>query len=570
MDVRAPRAARLLAALVLILLAAAAPAGAQQPQPVPALDSRPAFHSLTGREAIRIASRDAKVREERARGGRLTPFAYLSGSDRWQISFFRAGRERAQVLVDDARGSVVESWTGWQVPWKMARGYSGQFGGKLNAPYVWLPLCLLFLLPFVDPRRPFRMVHLDLLALLAFGASHFFFNRGEISVSVPLVYPVLLYLLGRMLWVGLRGARTPDPSRRLVPRVPIAWLALALVLLVGFRVALNVTESTVIDVGYSGVAGAHRIVTGHGLYDRRFPHDDPRGDTYGPVGYLLYVPFERALGFSGHWDDLPAAHAAAIAFDLLTLLGLLVLGRRLRAGPEGTALGVALAYAWAAYPYSLFALQSNSNDAAVAMLLVWALVALRSPAGRGALAALAAAVKLAPVALAPLLAAGTERSRGRTLVFAAVFAAVVVAAFAPFVPHGGVRAIWDRTIGYQAGRDSPFSLWGQHHSLEWLHAAVTVAAAGLALLVAFVPRRRSPAQVAALGAAVLIAVQLAAAHWFYLYLAWFAPLVLVAVLAPLRAVAVVPERREEPDAQPVPVAATSPEGGRTAPEPAPA
>ena len=122
-----------------------------------------------------------------------------------------------------------------------------------------------------------------------------------------------------------------------------------------------------------------------------------------------------------------------------------MLGRRLRAGPEGTALGVALAYAWATYPYALFALESNSNDAAVAMLLVWALVALRSPAGRGALAALAAAVKLAPVALAPLLAAGTERSRRRALVFTAVFAAVVVAAFAPFVPHGGVRAIWDRT-----------------------------------------------------------------------------------------------------------------------------
>src|SRR5204862_510977 len=86
----------------------------------------------------------------------------------------------------------------------MARGYSGQFGGKLNAPYVWLPLCVLFLLPFVDPRRPFRMLHLDLLALLAFGASHFFFNRGDISASVPLVYPVLVYLLARMLWAGFR------------------------------------------------------------------------------------------------------------------------------------------------------------------------------------------------------------------------------------------------------------------------------------------------------------------------------------------------------------------------------
>ena len=73
----------------------------------------------------------------------------------------------------------------------MARGYEGAFAGKLNAPYVWLPLCLLFLAPFIDLRRPFRLLHLDLLVLLAFGASHFFFNRGEISTSVPLAYPVL-------------------------------------------------------------------------------------------------------------------------------------------------------------------------------------------------------------------------------------------------------------------------------------------------------------------------------------------------------------------------------------------
>ena len=38
--------------------------------------------------------------------------------------------------------------------------------------------------------------------------------------------------------------------------------------------------------------------------------------------------------------------------------------------------------------------------------------------------------------------------------------------------------------------------------------------------------------VAALGAAVLIALQLALAHWFYLYLVWFLPLALVALLAP--------------------------------------
>jgi Glycosyltransferase family 87 len=529
-DIRAPGPARVLALAAALAAALPAAAHAQQlPQP-PSLTKPPPFHSLSANRVKAIARADPKARRETARHGHMAAFAYLDGPLRWQVSFFRGGKERVQVIVDDPSGAVVESWTGWQVPWKMARGYSGQFGGKLNAPYVWLPLCVLFLLPFFDPRRPFRLLHLDLLALLAFGVSHFFFNRGEIAASVPLVYPVLLYLLARMLFVGFRRR---EARGRLLPIVPVAWLALAVLFLVGFRVALNVTDSSVIDVGYSGVVGAHRIATGHGLYDGRFAPDSDHGDTYGPVNYLLYVPFERAFGFRGQWGDLPAAHGAAIAFDLLTLLGLFVLGGRLRAGPAGRELGVALAFAWAAYPYAAFALQSNSNDAAVAMLVVWALVALSSAPLRGALAALAGAAKLAPAALAPLLVRGREPSRRSLLVAGAAFAVVTVAAFAPFLPHGGVRGLWDRTLGFQAGRDSPFSMWGQHPGLGALHVAVEVAAAALALLVLFFPRgRRSTAQVAALAAAILIALQLAAVHWFYLYVPWFAPLVLVALLAP--------------------------------------
>ena len=33
----------------------------------------------------------------------------------------------------------------------MARGYPGAFGRRVNALYVWLPLCLLFLAPFFCP-----------------------------------------------------------------------------------------------------------------------------------------------------------------------------------------------------------------------------------------------------------------------------------------------------------------------------------------------------------------------------------------------------------------------------------
>ena len=141
--------------------------------------------------------------------------------------------------------------------------------------------------------------------------------------------------------------------------------------------------------------------------------------------FLAYVPFELIFPWHGTWDSLPAAHAAAITFDLLTVAGLLLLGRRLREGREGRTLGIALAYAWAAFPYSAYVLQSNTNDGLVAMLLVYSLLALRTPALRGALLGLATAAKFFPVALAPLLAAGTGDRRARPLVrFGLAFAAV--------------------------------------------------------------------------------------------------------------------------------------------------
>ena len=111
-----------------------------------------------------------------------------------------------------------------------------------------------------------------------------------------------------------------------------------------------------IDVGYAGVIGADKLIHGKPLYGH-WPKDNANGDTYGPVNYYAYVPFRAIFGWSGSWDDLPAAHAAAIAFDLLTLLGLFLLGRRVR----GPTLGVVLAYAWAAYPFTLYALTPTAT-----------------------------------------------------------------------------------------------------------------------------------------------------------------------------------------------------------------
>lgn len=537
MELRAARlATRLALALLVALLVVPAPAGAAELKRPRQFYTPPQGYGLSASRALKIADRTAAaISQKRRYGDSLYAVAYTNGPGRWQISYYAEKRERAQIQLLDATGVVLEQWTGPQVAWRMARGYEGQFGRKLNAPFVFIPLCLLFLLPFVDPRRPFRIVHLDLLALLAFAVSHFYFNKGDISVSVPLQYPPMIYLLGRMLWIGFRPRERAQP---LVPFAPVFVLALGLLFLVGFRVALNIADSRVIDVGYAGVIGADRIADGDQLYgEGQWPKGIEKGDTYGPVGYLAYVPWEQAMPWKGAWDKLPAAHAAALMFDLLTLLGLLVLGRRLRAGPPGTLLGVALAYAWAAYPYSTFALQSNSNDSLVAALVVWALVFLRLPPVRGAMIALAAAAKFTPIVLAPLFATASEdgvRWWRRGIVASLATVVVMVAAFVPWIPDGGLRELYDRTLGYQAGRASPFSIWGQEPSLEPLHVAVIAFAGVLALGVAFAPRRKTTMQVAALAAAVMIAIELTADHWFYLYIVWFAPLAMVAAFLPLR------------------------------------
>ena len=404
----------------------------------------------------------------------------------------------------------------------MARGYSGAFGHKLNAPYVFLPLCAIFLLGLLDWRRPWRAANLDLLVLLGFAVSHIYFNRGEIGVSVPLVYPLLLYLFGRALWIGVRGR-----GEGLRPVWPAAWLLVAALFLIGFRVGLNVADSGAIDVGYASVVGADRITHGEQLYDN-FPDDVSQGDTYGPVNYWAYVPAEAVWPWSGTWDDLPAAHGAAVLFDLATFALLYLLGRRIRPGPPGRRLAATLAFGWAAFPYTAYVLESNSNDALVSLLLVATLLLLSRPAARGALAALATFTKFAPALLAPMLL--THRATRSSLVaFALAFAGVAVAAMAWPAIDPGLATFYERTVDYQAGRDSPFSIWGQVDGLAPLRTAIVILVAGLAVTFAFRPRDKNLTQVAALGAVLLIGAQFVAEHWFYLYIVWFYPLLLVAV-----------------------------------------
>jgi hypothetical protein len=504
----------------------------ENPIPVSPSEVAPVGRHLSADRVLEIAGRLPKMRRERAKNRGSYGGAYLKGPGRWQVSYFsRSGKEIGQVIIADADGRVLEQWTGFQVAWTMARGYPGAFGRHVNALYIWLPLCVLFLAPFVNWRRPFSLVHLDLGALLAFSVSLAFFNHGEIYASVPLVYPPLVYLLARMLALAfLRRGPARVPRSWISPR----WLAVGVVFLLGFRIGLNVTDSNVIDVGYAGVIGAHRIAEGQPLYGS-WPSDNEHGDTYGPVNYEAYVPFERVLGWSGTWDDLPAAHAASIVFDVLVVGLLFALGLRIR----GPTLATALAYAWVSYPFTLYALESNSNDMLVAVLVLAALLCASSPPARGVFAAGASLTKFAPLALAPLLATHglqelPHRRRPLALaLFVGAFAATAAVVCIPALAHDTLREIYERTLVYQANRGSPFSLWGLYGEKSTWHSAqsvVEVGAVALALLLAVVPRARGIPALAAACAAILIALQLGVEHWFYLYIPWFFGLVMLALL----------------------------------------
>jgi hypothetical protein len=272
------------------------------------------------------------------------------------------------------------------------------------------------------------------------------------------------------------------------------------------------------------VIGAHRIVDGQAPYGHmptqsgrppcgpadsageireriqtngRCEASNDRGDTYGPVSYASYVPGYLAFGWTGKWDDLPAAHATSIGFDLLCLAGLALVGYRF----GGRRYAAVLAFAWAAYPFTQYVSSSNTNDAMLPAFLIWGFWLLTSPWARGAFVALSGWTKFAALLVAPLWMSYPDRRR--TLPFVGGFAAATLVAFSILLLEPNVldaaRTFWDRTVGFQLDRRSPFSLWEWRQyradgipDLHLVQDVLQVLVVGAAIAVYFVPRRKSP------------------------------------------------------------------------------
>src|SRR5205085_1299396 len=104
----------------------------------------------------------------------------------------------------------------------------------------------------------------------------------------------------------------------------------------------------------------------------------------------------------------------------------------------------------------------------------------------------------APLVLAPVLA--TYRPPGEVrasapatwravAATAAGFAALAALALAPVALREGLGTFYHRTLGFQADRGSPFSVWGLYGGLGGPRSAVATAALALAVAAGFTPPR---------------------------------------------------------------------------------
>jgi hypothetical protein len=270
------------------------------------------------------------------------------------------------------------------------------------------------------------------------------------------------------------------------------------------------------------------------------------------VAYESYIPGYAIFGWTGKWDDLPAAHFTSIVFDILCMIGLWLVGRRF----GGARLAATFAFAWAAYPFTQYASSSNTNDSLMPCFLIFGFWLVSSPVGRGAFAALSGWTKFASLVVAPMWA--TYPNGRPSWRFVASFVVATLAAFSILLlepdPLHAARVFWDRTIAWQVGRESPFSLWDwrQYYArglpdLHVLQRVLQILVVVGAIAAAVVPRRKSPLQLAALTAALLAGFELVQTYWLYTYIVWFFPFAAIAVLAPAAVRALAPVEDEQPE-----------------------
>jgi hypothetical protein len=393
----------------------------------------------------------------------------------------------------------------------------------LHPLLIAVPSAACFVLGLLDWRHPWRVEHLDLLALAGFFPVAMLISDDVSQAGLWLAAVCLGWLFSRMLGATYGAWRMPE----LRPSISSPWLGWAILILLLVRIG-SVTAGNISDVGQASSLGASRILHGLHLYGAvSWPGPGGlriyRPDSYGPFAYYAYIPFVAIF------PPVPAQIATllpAACFDALTLAGLYQLGRRL----GGRSLAHAFMFAYLLYPFPDLSLTTQTNDALVAALCVWIIVAAERPVARGLLIAAAALTKFLPALLA-LQFLAVKRGRSRYALALAVSLAAMLAW--PVITSGPAQFL-DSTLGYQLiqrGSGVQFSIWTYLPHVAIVARPILAAAlALLALSPVLRPTARDARQHAALAAALLIGGQLLLGYWFYSYITWCYPLLVVAII----------------------------------------
>jgi hypothetical protein len=393
----------------------------------------------------------------------------------------------------------------------------------LHPLLIAVPSAACFVLGLLDWRRPWRVEHLDLLALAGFFPVGMLLSDDLSLAGLWLAAGCLSWLFARMVGACLGKWRMPELRPSISPR----RLGLAVLILLLVRIG-SVAAGSIGDVGQASSLGAWRLLHGLHLYGAVW-WQGPGGlriyrpDTYGPFAYYAYIPF---VAMFPPTPALLATLLPAVCFDVATLAGLHTLGRRLGGRP----LAQAFLFAYLLYPFPDLSLMAQTNDALIAALCVWTIVAATgSPVACGLLMAAATLTKFLP-ALVAVQFLGVSRGRSRYAMALAISLAAMLAW--PLLTSGPAEFL-DSTFGYQLierGGGVQFSIWTYlpHVAI----AARPILAAALVLLglsPMFRPPMQDARQHAALAAALLIGAQLLLGYWFYSYLTWCYPLLIIAI-----------------------------------------
>ena len=320
------------------------------------MNKPPQYHRLTGDQVQKIADALPKIIDERRKYPGSYPGVFTKGPTRWQVSYYsrdKPPKEIAQVIVDDPTGAVARAVDGLQGRVDDGARLSrrvraqGQLAVGLGARCACCSSCR-----SSNWRRPFSVLQpRPARAARRSRVSLAFFNDAQIGVSVPLVYPLLLYLLLRMLWAG--HPRRRGGSLGLHLNVPVALAGRRRDLPDGLS---HRPERDRRQRDRRRLRGRDRRRQARSRATASTASSPRTTSTATPTGRSTTWPTSRSsrrCPGTGRGTTCPPRTRASIAFDVLCCLLLFLLGRQVR-GPD---LGVALAYAWAAYPFTLYVLE---------------------------------------------------------------------------------------------------------------------------------------------------------------------------------------------------------------------